>query len=811
VGHYLLGKAIGEGTFGRVKLGTHILTDETLAVKILEKARIADVADVERVARELHILKLVQHPHVIQLYEIIETPHQLYLIMEYCSCGELFDFIVSMGAVPEPQACRFFHQITAGVERLHQLGVVHRDLKPENLLLDGNQDIKIVDFGLSNTFQKGQLLQTACGSPCYAAPEMIAGQRYAPEACDIWSCGVILFALVCGYLPFEDPSTAVLYSQILSARYELPEFASSTFCDLVGCILTTDPAKRYAVDQIRSHEWYHQIPEASRSLDEVEPQGKQFLDEDVLQQLSQLGLPRDYAEKCLQMRKHNHVTTTYYLLGDRKRRLGDFCNSIKTSLDDSKPPRDEAADARNTYHPPRLAEFPAADVSTLGGSTVDVQVAAVPTGPGASIASSAPSATSSGVRSPAPPPPALPAQYLQPTPPRPSHQQTKTPAPVPPPTSRQQVAPPASPPHPTLLQAPLNAPRGSPTSGAHVEALKAPRSPSPSPIPSPVVRHRPTSQGATHRSAEKEKETPALQPLLPSSQARRRSPATTARTERSPTSAVSSARANAATSVQAPAAATARERRRVVSSPTQPAQQPASALPQSMAGAASHGGSGSIHGPRRRSPTRPEVVRKVAPPSDRQPPWHNSSSRAESPGVPSPHVPGKSVGAILESLAAPSARRHSPPATSRVTSPQLSPRVLTGTVASARGVRVPTSASIAGGSRAPHSSRVESSRGASPSEEAPGASRGAHLVRSSLKSSDQIMQEITRALRLTRVPFKQISPSHVKCDRKGLRFDMQISHYDQAESTYVVKIQRSAGEVVPYRELCARVLAEMQI
>lgn len=323
VGHYLLGKAIGEGTFGRVKLGTHILTDETVAVKILEKARIADVADVERVARELHILKLVQHPHVIQLYEIIETPQQLYLIMEYCSCGELFDFIVSMGAVPEPQACRFFHQIIAGVERLHQLGVVHRDLKPENLLLDGNQDIKIVDFGLSNTFRKGQLLQTACGSPCYAAPEMIAGQRYAPEACDIWSCGVILFALVCGYLPFEDPSTSVLYSQILSARYELPEFVSPSFCDLVGRILTTEPSKRYAVGQIRNHRWYQQISEASRGMDEVETQGTQALDEDVLEQLSRLGLPRDYAEKCLRMRKHNHVTTTYYLLGDRKRRLGE--------------------------------------------------------------------------------------------------------------------------------------------------------------------------------------------------------------------------------------------------------------------------------------------------------------------------------------------------------------------------------------------------------------------------------------------------------------------------------------------------------
>jgi len=192
IGHYILGKTIGEGTFGKVKLGTHILTGEKVAVKILEKERIVDVADVERVAREIHILKLIQHPHVIQLFEIIETPKQLYLIMEFCSGGELFDHIVANGRIQEREACRFFHQIISGVEQIHQMSVVHRDLKPENLLLDDHKNIKIVDFGLSNTFHDGQLLKTACGSPCYAAPEMVAGQLYVPSRCDLWSCGVIL-------------------------------------------------------------------------------------------------------------------------------------------------------------------------------------------------------------------------------------------------------------------------------------------------------------------------------------------------------------------------------------------------------------------------------------------------------------------------------------------------------------------------------------------------------------------------------------------------------------------------------------------
>lgn len=185
IGQYILGKTIGEGTFGKVKLGTHNLTSEKVAVKILEKDRIKDVADIERVAREIHILKLIRHPNIIQLYEIIETPKQLFLIMEYASGGELFDYIVEHTRVPEIEACKFFQQIISGIEYIHKLGVVHRDLKPENLLLDQNKNIKIVDFGLSNTYKNSELLKTACGSPCYAAPEMIAGKQYVGSRVDL--------------------------------------------------------------------------------------------------------------------------------------------------------------------------------------------------------------------------------------------------------------------------------------------------------------------------------------------------------------------------------------------------------------------------------------------------------------------------------------------------------------------------------------------------------------------------------------------------------------------------------------------------
>lgn len=325
IGHYILGKTIGEGTFGKVKLGTHILTGEKVAVKILEKERIVDVADVERVAREIHILKLVQHPHIIQLYEIIETPRQLYLIMEFCPGGELFDHIVEQGRVKEPEASRFFHQIMAGVEQIHRMNVVHRDLKPENLLLDEQKNIKIVDFGLSNTYQDGQLLKTACGSPCYAAPEMVAGQRYVPSRCDVWSCGVILFALVCGYLPFEDQNTSALYRKILNADYQAPKFISDGVRDLISRMLNTDPETRYTITKIRTHPWYRQIPEASLSAGLA---GGKILQDDVLDQLDRFGFPRDYAAKCLEMGKHNHVTTTYHLLLEKKKRSGGFLKAL---------------------------------------------------------------------------------------------------------------------------------------------------------------------------------------------------------------------------------------------------------------------------------------------------------------------------------------------------------------------------------------------------------------------------------------------------------------------------------------------------
>jgi len=333
IGHYALSKTIGEGTFGKVKLSTHTLTGEKVAVKILEKDKITDVNDVERVAREIHILKLIRHPNIIQLYEIIETPKQLYLVMEYCNGGELFEYIVANNRIKEKEACRFFQQIISGVEYIHKLGVVHRDLKPENLLLDYNMNIKIVDFGLSNTYKEGQTLKTACGSPCYAAPEMIAGKRYNGLQVDIWSCGVILFAMLCGYLPFEDANTSNLYKKILNGDFQIPRFISNEARDILKGILNTDPQKRFNIQDIRNHAWYNLIPKEREADGIIIGHNSVPVDYNILQKLESFNISTSYAKKCIEANKHNHVTTSYYLLLQEYLRNGGRSDADMSSPD----------------------------------------------------------------------------------------------------------------------------------------------------------------------------------------------------------------------------------------------------------------------------------------------------------------------------------------------------------------------------------------------------------------------------------------------------------------------------------------------
>lgn len=219
-----------------------------------------------RVDREIKILRQLYHKNVIQLYEvrnflikIIQTKTSLYLIMEYVNGGELYEYINAKKRLGEKETLKFFHQIVSGLEYIHQLNISHRDLKPENLLIDSKRNLKIVDFGLSNIYKDYELLKTPCGSPCYAPPEMIAGKIYSGRISDIWSIGIILFVMICGYLPFDEENNYVLYKRILEGKYEFPDCISESAKDLISKILNVDPNQRFSLDQIKQHSWFNNI------------------------------------------------------------------------------------------------------------------------------------------------------------------------------------------------------------------------------------------------------------------------------------------------------------------------------------------------------------------------------------------------------------------------------------------------------------------------------------------------------------------------------------------------------------------------
>lgn len=256
IGHYQIGNTLGAGTFGKVKYGEHILTGTKVAIKILNRRTIKNLDMVSKIKREITNLKLFRHPHIIKLYQVISTPTDIFMVMEYASGGELFDYIKEKGKLKESEARRFFQQIISGVDYCHRHMVVHRDLKPENLLLDHNLHVKIADFGLSNIMVDGEFLRTSCGSPNYAAPEVISGKLYAGPEVDVWSCGIILYALLCGTLPFDDEHVPTLFKKIKSGVFQIPDYLNQSVVRLLLHMLMVDPMKRATVDDIKKHEWF---------------------------------------------------------------------------------------------------------------------------------------------------------------------------------------------------------------------------------------------------------------------------------------------------------------------------------------------------------------------------------------------------------------------------------------------------------------------------------------------------------------------------------------------------------------------------
>ena len=325
-------KTLGEGSFGKVKLAVNIHTGEKVAVKILERKRLKKVEDMKRAQREIKVLTLVRHPHIAQMYEVVNTEKHIYLVLEHAPGGELFDYIVAHKRVREKEARVFFRQIVSAVAYCHANFFIHRDLKPENLLLDKDLKIKIIDFGFSNTFREDELMKTFCGSPAYAAPEMVMGEHYQGPAVDIWSLGVILFALVCGFLPFDDPNVNKLYSKIVKGKYKCPFFLSDSVKDLIGRMLVTSPDNRANMEEIMNHPWvlegFSGPPETHLSPREPVTE----LDESAVEELEGMGFAADHVRTQVLANAPCLATSAYYLVLEKKEHDVRRAESLRAQL-----------------------------------------------------------------------------------------------------------------------------------------------------------------------------------------------------------------------------------------------------------------------------------------------------------------------------------------------------------------------------------------------------------------------------------------------------------------------------------------------
>ncbi|XP_049452489.1 serine/threonine-protein kinase BRSK2-like isoform X9 [Epinephelus fuscoguttatus] len=345
VGPYRLEKTLGKGQTGLVKLGIHCVTCQKVAIKIVNREKLSESV-LMKVEREIAILKLIEHPHVLKLHDVYENKKYLYLVLEHVSGGELFDYLVKKGRLTPKEARKFFRQIISALDFCHSHSICHRDLKPENLLLDEKNNIRIADFGMASLQVGDSLLETSCGSPHYACPEVIRGEKYDGRKADAWSCGVILFALLVGALPFDDDNLRNLLEKVKLGVFHMPHFIPPDCQNLLRGMIEVDAGKRLTLEQIQKHTWYlagknepepeQPVPRkvAIRTLAAAEE-----IDPDVLESMHSLGCFRDKDKltKDLLSEEENQEKMIYFLLLDRKERY-------PSHEDQNLPPRNEIAD-----------------------------------------------------------------------------------------------------------------------------------------------------------------------------------------------------------------------------------------------------------------------------------------------------------------------------------------------------------------------------------------------------------------------------------------------------------------------------------
>ncbi|XP_077089444.1 serine/threonine-protein kinase MARK2 isoform X15 [Siphateles boraxobius] len=343
IGCYRLLKTIGKGNFAKVKLAKHVLTGREVAVKIIDKTQL-NSSSLQKLFREVRIMKVLNHPNIVKLFEVIETEKTLYLVMEYASGGEVFDYLVAHGRMKEKEARAKFRQIVSAVQYCHQKCIVHRDLKAENLLLDADMNIKIADFGFSNEFTLGNKLDTFCGSPPYAAPELFQGKKYDGPEVDVWSLGVILYTLVSGSLPFDGQNLKELRERVLRGKYRIPFYMSTDCENLLKKFLILNPTKRGSLEQIMKDRWMNVGHEDEEMKPYIEPQ-PDYKDPKRTGQhsISPAGWKRDIMlrmgytleeiQDSLINQKYNDVMATYLLLDYRNSELDELSIKHRLSTD----------------------------------------------------------------------------------------------------------------------------------------------------------------------------------------------------------------------------------------------------------------------------------------------------------------------------------------------------------------------------------------------------------------------------------------------------------------------------------------------
>ncbi|KAK8775754.1 hypothetical protein V5799_030900 [Amblyomma americanum] len=328
IGRYRLLKTIGKGNFAKVKLAKHVPTGKEVAIKIIDKTQL-NPSSLQKLFREVRIMKMLDHPNIVKLYQVIETEKTLYLVMEYASGGEVFDYLVAHGRMKEKEARAKFRQIVSAVQYCHQKRIIHRDLKAENLLLDGEMNIKIADFGFSNEFVPGMKLDTFCGSPPYAAPELFQGKKYDGPEVDVWSLGVILYTLVSGSLPFDGANLKELRERVLRGKYRIPFYMSTDCENLLKKFLVLNPAKRATLEVIMKDKWMNIGYEDDELKPYLEPE-TDFGDSKRIEILMSMGYSRDEIEDSLRNRKYDDIMANYLLLGKRTTE-NESCDSRSSS------------------------------------------------------------------------------------------------------------------------------------------------------------------------------------------------------------------------------------------------------------------------------------------------------------------------------------------------------------------------------------------------------------------------------------------------------------------------------------------------